>query len=61
MNDYWVNFVKNGNPNGNGLPEWKAYDKPVGNVMEIGDQPKLIPGLYKNEFTFLEGVMVTKK
>ncbi len=57
MNDYWVNFVKNGNPNGKDLPEWKVYDKPVGNVMEIGDQPKLIPGLYKDEFSFLEGLL----
>jgi para-nitrobenzyl esterase len=61
MNDYWVNFVKNGNPNGEGVPEWKVYDKPSGNVMEIGDQPKLIPGLYKDEFIFLEGIVVSKK
>jgi para-nitrobenzyl esterase len=61
MNEYWVNFVKNGNPNGKDLPEWKVYDNPVGNIMEIGDQPKLIPGLYKDEFNFLEGIMITKK
>jgi para-nitrobenzyl esterase len=61
MNDYWVNFVKNGNPNGKDLPEWKVYDKPIGNIMEIGDQSKLTPGLYKNEFKFLAGMLVTKK
>lgn len=54
MSTYWVNFVKNGNPNGTELPEWKSYDKASGSIMEIGDQPKLIPGLYKNEFEFLE-------
>jgi len=54
MNEYWVNFVKNSNPNGKDLPEWKVYDKPTGNIMKIGDQPKLTPGLYKNEFSFLE-------
>ena len=26
MSDYWVNFVKSGNPNGKGLPEWPAFD-----------------------------------
>ena len=24
MSDYWVNFAKNGDPNGEGLPEWEA-------------------------------------
>ena len=24
MSDYWVNFAKNGNPNGEDLPEWEA-------------------------------------
>jgi para-nitrobenzyl esterase len=26
MSDYWVNFVKTGNPNGKGLPEWPKYN-----------------------------------
>ena len=25
MIDYWTNFAKNGDPNGNGLPQWKPY------------------------------------
>jgi para-nitrobenzyl esterase len=25
MSSYWVNFARNGNPNGAGLPEWKAH------------------------------------
>jgi para-nitrobenzyl esterase len=54
MNNFWVNFVKTGDPNGSGLPEWTTYKKDSGNIMEIGDQSKLSPGLYKNEFGFLE-------
>jgi para-nitrobenzyl esterase len=61
MNNYWVNFVKTGNPNGEGLPEWGIYDKSSGNIMEIGDQPRLSPGLHKSEFDFLEGFTVSKK
>jgi para-nitrobenzyl esterase len=56
MSSYWVNFVKNGNPNGEGLPDWSVYDKTTGNILEIGDQSKLIPGLYKNKFDLLEAV-----
>ncbi len=26
MSSYWVNFAKNGNPNGKDLPEWKTYN-----------------------------------
>jgi para-nitrobenzyl esterase len=54
MSSYWVNFVKQGDPNGKGLPEWTTYKKDSGNIMEIGDQTKLVTGLYKNEFGFLE-------
>jgi para-nitrobenzyl esterase len=25
MQDYWVNFAKNGNPNGDNLPEWPLH------------------------------------
>ena len=26
LNDYWTQFAKNGTPNGDGLPQWPAYD-----------------------------------
>ena len=61
MSDYWVNFVKTGNPNGKGLPEWGVYDKSSGNIMEIGDISQIKKGLYKSEFDFLEGLTVSKK
>jgi len=57
MSNYWSNFIKTGNPNGENLPEWPAYDKSSGNIMEIGDKSQLSPGLYKKELDFLEGPM----
>lgn len=40
---YWANFVKTGNPNGDGLPEWPALDvsKPV--TMELGERFEVRP------------------
>ena len=61
MNNYWVNFVKTGNPNGEGLPQWKAYEKPSGRVMEIGDRVHLTHGIYKKELNFLGGIIMNKK
>ena len=52
MSDYWVNFARNGNPNGTGLPEWNAYDPTNENVMildtEIGQ--KTLPDKAKLSF-----------
>jgi len=40
MSDYWVNFVKTGNPNGPGLPEWKAYSEPQNDIMKFNLKPE---------------------
>ena len=53
MSGYWLNFVKSGNPNGVGLPEWKAYKPDDAVVMELGVKPEPKSGLYKSELIFL--------
>lgn len=35
MNAYWVNFAKTGNPNGNGLPEWPAYNTKTNQILDV--------------------------
>lgn len=43
MATYWTNFSKTGNPNGQGLPEWPAFDSGISKVMYFQQQPKLGP------------------
>ena len=35
MNAYWVNLAKNGNPNGDGLPNWPVYNPKDGEILDI--------------------------
>ena len=37
MSAYWVNFIKTGNPNGDGLPEWPKYDTNQ-NIVRVFDE-----------------------
>ena len=36
MHDAWIRFVREGDPNGEGLPSWSAYDPERRSVMEFG-------------------------
>ncbi|MBN1464668.1 carboxylesterase family protein [candidate division KSB1 bacterium] len=43
MSSYWVNFVKNGDPNGPGLPLWAPYDSTRHEVMRLGEKMAMMP------------------
>jgi carboxylesterase type B len=37
MSSYWANLTAHGDPNGEGLPRWPAFDPKSPVVMELGD------------------------
>ncbi|XP_060066605.1 fatty acyl-CoA hydrolase precursor, medium chain-like [Ylistrum balloti] len=51
--NYWTNFAKSGNPNGDGLVQWKEFTPDNRNYMELKFQP--IPGqnLYGKRIKYL--------
>lgn len=58
MSSYWANFTKNGDPNGEGLPEWSAYGSGSKEVMKIGEETGMIPVAGTEErFDFLQTQM----
>jgi para-nitrobenzyl esterase len=52
-----VNFAKNGDPNGPGLPVWKAYESKTRTIMELGDPVIPKPGLFQSEINFMEALV----
>ncbi|UZR98083.1 carboxylesterase/lipase family protein [Chondrinema litorale] len=52
MSTYWANFAKTGNPNGEGLPEWKPYTASSEQVIVIDTviQSQKLPTLDKMAF-----------
>ena len=46
MQSYWVNFVKTGNPNGEGLPEWKAFRDAPQQVLMLEEQVRMAENPY---------------
>jgi para-nitrobenzyl esterase len=55
MSSYWVNFVKNGNPNGTDMPEWAAFDTTKREAICLGEKMGMIPIAASEErFNFLK-------
>jgi len=56
MSGYWVNFVKTGNPNGKGLPEWPVFDPINPLVIELGTEVKTRALPFWEQMKFMESI-----
>jgi len=54
VTSYWVNFATTGNPNGEGLPKWPAYDAQSDQVLDLGDQIVTRSGVNKVGLDFFD-------
>lgn len=54
MGRYWTDFARTGDPNGNGLPDWPAYQTDKDEYMELGNEIKTGSGLYKQACDLFE-------
>jgi para-nitrobenzyl esterase len=43
MGTYWTNFAKYGHPNGDGVPEWPAFNDAKPAVMYFSQKPHIGP------------------
>jgi para-nitrobenzyl esterase len=53
MSSYWVNFAATGNPNGEGLPEWPAFETATIRVMQFGEKVETISLPFQSQLNFL--------
>ena len=60
MLNYWVNFAKNGNPNGEGLPTWAEYQNDIDGVMELGENVGKIPDKYLKAYEIFNEYQLRK-
>ncbi len=56
MSSYWVNFAQNGDPNGENLPVWPAYDENNPRIIELGDKTEAVPLPYREHLQFLDEI-----
>ena len=57
MHRYWINFATTGDPNGEGLPKWSAFDAKTENYLELGDEVRAGERLLPAQMAFMDKVM----
>ena len=56
VSQYWVNFATTGNPNGEGLPAWPAFDPTNEQALGFGDTIGVVPAPNKAALDFLDSI-----
>ena len=56
MQQYFVNFIKSGNPNGNGLPQWPAISSTQVPVMHIDVNTRVEQEKHRERYQFLDSI-----
>ena len=51
---YWVNMAATGDPNGEGLPEWPAYDPEADAALHVSDTITVERGIRKDRLDFFD-------
>ena len=59
--DYWVSFARNGNPNGDGLPNWPAYRASEDRVQILGTNVRSAIHPKKAELDMLEEIYLSQR
>jgi para-nitrobenzyl esterase len=54
MSGYWTNFARTGNPNGPGLPAWRAYDPAEHYTQQIDTVTATIKGARRARLDLLQ-------
>jgi para-nitrobenzyl esterase len=54
LSSYWVNFATHGDPNGQDLPQWPAYDEKTDLAMGLGNQIEVRPVPHKPALDFFD-------
>ncbi len=57
MNSAWVSFARSGDPNGEGIAEWAAYDAESEAYMEFGDEAEAGNHLLKEQLDLVQAQM----
>lgn len=60
MLNYWANFAKTGNPNGDGLPDWTIYQSSTAPYIEFGNEIKSGAGMLREQCALFEKILEPK-
>ena len=55
ISQYWVNFARTGDPNGDGLPAWPRYEQATDQSIEFGSEIQARSGVRKDKLDVFDG------